>query len=445
MALRYRARPGRLLAVFMATAAFVAAFGGSAAFAVETAEDLASFEETFDQLQNTPVYKSACTETCHGNIAKTTNYSSAIIFQHGYHQLVACASCHPRFPHRADQTIERPSMQGCFDCHGLRHGPMGILASDACEDCHVTPKERLRPAFHTWDWAAKPHVDPANKEFNTKCAMCHDKASCDDCHQSEGVEWRPASWDYDSGDGCQACHGNAGLTKQSSAGQESFQVLGVDDSVHQGLSCGQCHPDYRYDDAPPASNVWTVNAGVACAECHADADALRAENPDLTDEQVEYLGKSVPEYQDSVHAEKLREGDYESATCASCHGGHFIYSLQTATGEARMQQSAYRVCARCHNEEYGTYNDYYHGKAYKAGTPDAPACWDCHESHNVKPSDDPESSMSTTNKGETCGQEGCHSGSDEEFAAASGELIHEAQTETEANPIVQFISGVFGE
>lgn len=432
MAQRFRARPGRLLVLALSIVA-VLALGASSAYAIEEPGDALTFEQLFQKLQNTPVYEEACTETCHGNISKTKNYSSAIIFQHGYHKLVPCDSCHPKFPHRADQTIERPTMKGCFDCHGVRHGPDGIIATDKCEDCHVTPKERLRPAFHVWGWSGQPHVKPAEEAFSSRCAMCHKPDSCTECHDAEGIKWSPPNdnWAFDPGDGCYGCHGSATLLKTSSGTPKSYQVTGIDESVHREVTCQQCHQDYRYDDLPAPTPMWTVNAGMACRDCH-------QKSTDTT------LSAPVPEYDRSVHAEKISEGNYDSATCASCHGGHFIYSLQTAVGAARMQGSAYRTCARCkqHGDEYVTYNDYYHGKAYKQGNPDAPACWDCHASHAVLPSDDASSAVSDENTGETCGQEGCHKGSTEEFGAEAGQLIHEQQVITDENPVLQFLKGL---
>lgn len=433
MAIKSGARPGRLLALALIAAAFAAALGGGVAIAAEAPEDPVTIEQVFEQLQNTPVYKEACTTTCHGNIAQTKNYASAIIFQHGYHQLVACSSCHSRFPHRPEATIERPTMQGCFDCHGVRHGPMGIIATDKCEDCHVTPKERLRPAFHTYDWAGKAHVDPSNKEFNTKCAMCHKPSSCTDCHDYEGVNWTPAKgWDYDSTDGCLACHGSATLSKTAQGGVKSFTVTGVMDSAHSDLSCQSCHTDYRYDDKPGVSELWTINAGQACADCHA-----KSENKESR--------QAVEEYQQSVHAQQLAEGNTDSATCASCHGGHFIYRLDTELAQARMHGSSYRTCARCHDEEYGTYDDYYHGAAYKAGAPDAPACWECHGSHKVLPNEDKESTISEENVAATCGTEGCHTGTSAKFGADAAELIHDKVKAEESNPLLKLISGFGGE
>lgn len=413
---------------------FAATMGAGAAFAAEVPkEEEQSFEQLFLELQDTPVYKDACTKTCHANLAKTDNYAAAIIFKHGYHQLVPCSSCHPRFPHRADAKIERPTMQGCFECHGLRHGPMGEIATGACEDCHVTAKERLRPAFHTYDWAGAPHVEPANEEFNTRCAMCHTPETCTDCHEDDDIEWEPASWAYDAGDGCLACHGSATLNKQSGLGMKSYAVSGLTDSAHTDLTCQQCHPDYRYDDAPQ-SPLWTINAGNACKECHRTAEDGKWK-------------ATVEEYERSTHAEAIADGNYDSATCASCHGGHFIYRLDTEAARSRMHLSAYRVCARCkqHGDQYDTYDDYYHGKAYKAGNPSAPSCWDCHGDHDIQPSTDKTSLVSPENVGPTCGQEGCHSGSDEQFGEVASELIHSKVKAQEENPLLNLIARITGQ
>jgi len=116
-----------------------------------------------------------------------------------------------------------------------------------------------------------------------------------------------------------------------------------------------------------------------------------------------------------------------------------------------LHQSAYRVCARCHNSptspggaRYDSYNDYYHGKAYKQGAPDAPACWECHGSHDIQPSSDPASLMSTKNRGATCGQEGCHKGSNEEFGEQAKELIHQKVQAEESNPLLRLIANITG-
>ena len=440
MAHSNKARPGRLLAIALAAAALLAALGGGTAFAAdeELSLDPAAVQQLFQELQSSPVIQQTCSG-CHGNIADTDNYSSEIIFTHANHIMLQCSSCHTRFPHRPEGT-SRPVMKGCFDCHGLSHGPMGELATGECSDCHQTDAARLRPAFHTYDWSGKAHVAPANAEFNTRCAMCHtDPATCTDCHDNLGIKWSPAKWGYDSGAGCLSCHGNPLLQKQGLAGGKSFEVSGLEQSVHQDLTCQECHNDFNYDETPPATQLWTLNASKACADCHT--------NPNTGDAELDKrLSEPVELYNKSIHATALEDGKTDSATCGSCHGGHFIYSTETVAGQARMHQSSYRVCARCkqHGDEYDTYDDYYHGKAYKTGAPDAPACWDCHMSHDILPQDDPVSAVSDENVGDTCATEGCHTGSSDEFGAEAAALIHQKAQAEQENPLLRLIANLTG-
>ncbi len=248
------------------------------------------------------------------------------------------------------------------------------------------------------------------------------REDCTTCHDDKGVVWSPTTgWAYESGDGCQSCHGSSNLLKQDRGIAKSFQVSGLEDSIHRDITCQQCHPDYRYDDKPAATKLWNVNAGIECGVCHQNAKDEKNRAP-------------VAAYEKSIHAEKIREGDYNSATCGSCHGGHFIYSLDTDAAKARMHGSALRVCARCHVEQYASYDDYYHGRAYKQGALDAPACWQCHKSHDVLPKAVPASSVSEKNVGATCAQEGCHKGSNEQFGADAGSLIHRKSEASESQP-----------
>ncbi len=418
-----RRGPGRLLSLAVAIFAFAAVVG----FATQaSAVSIGIDDETLTIDVGGEVFSEKC-DPCHANIADTGNYAQEIIFSHGYHQLIACNGCHTRFPHRPEGT-ETPKMQGCFACHGLNHGPMGELATGECEDCHNTPEERLYPSFHTRDWELEPHVAPGERQLQTLCMMCHDQAWCDDCHDDEFIVWEPeVPFEYESDGGCLACHGDENLTKTSEGRPKSFQVLGVDDSAHRDTTCQQCHQDYRYDDKIMPTPLWYVNAGFACASCH------EAEDPE---------SMVVADWENSVHGMEVADKNYDSATCSSCHGGHYIRRLDTPAAEAALHASAYRVCARCHLEEYNSYDDYYHGAAYKTGAGDAPACWDCHGAHDILPSADEDSMMSDERKPETCGQEGCHGGSGDSFVEDAGSLIHQKIEARESNPLRRFFSGI---
>lgn len=417
MAGRREARPGRLASILVAAALFVAVLS-AATMALAEGPDITALQQ---QLYSGPVFEQKCFP-CHTDISQSK--SSEIIFSHGYHNLIPCSSCHTRFPHGVNGVVtQKPVMKGCWDCHGLRHGPQGALATGECQKCHRTPRERLRPKFHTADWKYKPHVAPSLKEMNTKCAMCHTLKQCDDCHFQFGISWKPdTAIAYDAEDGCEACHGNASLTKISNGELKSYQVTGVQDSAHKDLSCQACHQDFRYDDTAAPTKVWNVNAGLACASCH--------------DHE-----KITKEYYGSIHGKELIKGNLETAVCSSCHGGHYIkLTKKDPVAKAELHAAAYRVCARCHKEQYDSYDDYYHGAAYKRGAADAPACWECHGSHSILPSADASSLVSAANLPKTCKE--CHTGSETSFTEGAKQLIHQKKTAQSENWLVQQLSKV---
>lgn len=416
-------------AVAIAVLAALLASGASAFAAGDLPSDMTVQEQLalLEMLGESPVFEAGC-HACHGSLVqKDEGRISEIIFSHGYHRgQFDCSVCHSKFPHSPAGT-RRPTMDGCFACHGLRHGPVGIVATDKCEDCHRTRRDRLRPGFHTPDWARKPHVKPSLDELQTKCMMCHDGGFCDDCHEAEYIRWTPeVPYIYDPQEGCMSCHAQPSMLRVGPGGAtRSLQVTEIDASAHSSLSCVQCHVDFKYADGLDATPMWRVNAGLACQKCHDHAEQAAA-------------------YEASVHWTGIQSGNYDSATCASCHGGHQIQRLDTQAAKTALQASAYEVCARCHEEYYDTYNDYYHGKPYKRGTPDAPACWDCHEAHTVLPSKDPSSSVSPARTPETCGREGCHRDTSEAFVEAARGLIHKKDDAVSANPVLRFLANLFG-
>lgn len=371
-----------------------------------------------------PVYASTC-KACHAEIAEGKN--PLVEFSHATHMVYACSSCHEAFPHTPTGTTV-PDMKSCWNCHGLRHGPMGLIAGYECVQCHGDNVGKMRPAFHVRDWAETPHVQPALDEQRTSCMMCHDQTWCDDCHKKERVVWRTSTpFTYDAENGCQACHGYENLSKVSADGVKSYYVTGIEKSAHRDNTCTQCHPDFNYTDEPPATPLWQINAGLACQECHDHEDVTAI-------------------YVESIHGKLIAEGDFTSATCASCHGGHDIARLDTPEAELALRLSGQQTCGApgCHPDEYESYNDYYHGAPYKAKATDAPACWHCHGAHEVRAMDDPESLMYRANAAETCGQEGCHYGSGESFIENSYDLIHgEAETRAE-NPILRWFRSLTG-
>lgn len=359
-----------------------------------------------------PVDRTKC-DPCHARIADAKN--PRIIFKHAFHMLISCEACHTQFPHQPDKTI-KPQMAQCMACHGLRHGPSGLMASDVCADCHRVPPRR--PSTHrSAGWTGKGHVRPARQATQTDCMLCHRRSFCEGCHRRRGVRAKPAAdYVYDSGRACLACHAVPTLSALSHGKPKSFFVKEalLTESVHSSVSCNECHSDFRHFQDVASTRSYIFNASVSCMAdaCHGSKAA--------TDQVKAYLG--------SVHGQRYQKGTQRTATCGGCHGGHDIYKLSTDLGKKALRTESEKVCGSdpgCHKKKYEEYNDYYHGAAYKKGAPDAPSCWQCHGAHEVLPSEDASSWVSANMLPVTCGS--CHQGAQEKFADYA-KLIHKTTT-----------------
>ncbi len=382
-----------------------------------------------------PVISLSCTP-CHARIAD--NKIPNIKFSHAAHILYECSACHSKFPHQPEGTTI-PGMKECWSCHALQHGPQGVMASGDCGiKCHMTDAKR-RPKFHTADWKGKPHVQPGVKDLQTTCMRCHDKKWCEDCHLAAKIYWVPEKpYIYDPGsEGCMACHGG-------NLPRLKGPVAGIDASAHRDTRCIDCHPDFKYEaTTKDATVLWKVNAGLACRTCH------------LKTKQTKAKLDSIMAYDTSIHAKAIEKKNYKSATCESCHGGHDIERLATPAAKRRIRLSGEKMCAACHQSAWDSYNDYYHGAAYKKGSLDAPTCWDCHDGkHGALQVKDPKSAASPERLGATCGGKGlkgsdgnallCHEGANSDFAESAKALIHGYDKARKDNPILTFRSKVFG-
>lgn len=124
-------------------------------------------------------------------------------------------------------------------------------------------------------------------------------------------------------------------------------------------------------------------------------------------------------YRNSVHGQKAAEGNLDVPTCVTCHGSHYISSIQAL----RLQGQAIDAlllqdCAKCHADaklmakyglpldRYSTYEESYHGRGDKFGSTIVARCASCHGSHAILPASDPLSSVNPNNLGKTCGK--CH-------------------------------------
>ncbi len=121
-------------------------------------------------------------------------------------------------------------------------------------------------------------------------------------------------------------------------------------------------------------------------------------------------------------------------------------SQKDKEGLLAIRASSKEMCgkSKCHSKSYNSYNDYYHGRAYKAGAIDSPTCWDCHGTHKVLPAKDDNSAVSSakltatskTNLAKTCQK--CHPDSSNNFAEY-GKLIHGSTEVRKQNIAMHYI------
>lgn len=195
---------------------------------------------------------------------------------------------------------------------------------------------------------------------------------------------------------CLECHGE----KDAEPHIDGALFLG---SVHADNQCTSCH-----DDIKEATHDVPLKK-VSCSDCH-----------DLESEV----------YLRSSHGQALRQGRDQAATCKDCHGdSHHIVSSKNPASPIHHANIA-TTCARCHGDtetmrKYNlnqltpidSYEHSVHGMANKNGSA-AATCTDCHGSHNLLRSTDPQSKLYWQNIPATCGK--CH----ENIAQTYSRSIH---------------------
>ena len=240
--------------------------------------------------------------------------------------------------------------------------------------------------------------------------------------------------------GCLVCHGDPNLAK---VGAETTSSIFVDvallqESAHEkDTPCTGCHLNFAYT-APhvkaEGTEDWISAARLACKNCHTDAFSEYANGSHSLASQP---GKTATE----TVAARVAAGKPERVPlCGDCHGGHAIPAADDVSGQRVLHLSGARMCGPCHEREADSYNDYYHGRAYKRGSLDAPSCWDCHGYHKILPSSDRLSPTHPNQLSLTCGQTGCHDGADETFIEYA-ELVHGDRAIREANPLLSVVQG----
>ena len=131
----------------------------------------------------------------------------------------------------------------------------------------------------------------------------------------------------------------------------------------------------------------SVHAGEGCAACHSALEdghdkqprkiaSRRALATELMEQCRDCHGKTMKQYEDSVHSALVRAGSDKAPLCTDCHNPH-------ATRSAKDQGSGQALaapCAKCHDGISKALAASVHGQ----GGQEALVCKDCHRTHDVK-------------------------------------------------------------
>ncbi len=270
-------------------------------------------------------------ESVSGYVNKSKLMSSA-------HAAFACTTCHTEFSDNQHPKRNLQSLQ-----------QYKVRASLSCRRCHKDDQILTRPV----------HNEILTREKEGTPAICVD---CHGPHTTVRVKRIKALGN--EANLCLRCHQQKVHVKfqngENLAVSVDPQLLAV--SVHNKLSCSDCHYGFSSEDHPKRNfrtrRDMTIASAELCRRCHFD---------------------KYTKFQDSIHYVKLSQGNLEAPVCTDCHDSHAI----SAAGKERFVSAS--RCKRCHLEIFTVYAKSVHGGAMlNEHNKDVPICVDCHTTHDIK-------------------------------------------------------------
>jgi hypothetical protein len=229
--------------------------------------------------------------------------------------------------------------------------------------------------------------------------------------------------------GCLVCHGDENLIRLREDEIVSFYVdpAQLEAGPHATVQCSGCHLDFAFTlphvqeaeewqtrPSPPARTATRTSTSSTVRACIGPMWATARR-------QMQPRSRSAVTATVRTTSWRLSTAPKDSGPCGI-----------TPT----------KICGRCHEDYWGTYSDYYHGRGFKAGAHDAPSCWDCHGYHDIRPSDDRLSMVHESRLAETCtGGDACHDDVNDGYLDYA-ELIHGQREVYEQNPLFAFFNRI---
>jgi hypothetical protein len=295
---------------------------------------------------------------CHPDIDKFL--PGRVIFAHADHlrRNYDCTVCHRQFGHGAE-SISRPPMQTCYQCHGLVHAAKGLVATEECGKCHPMGFE-LKPPDHTEVFMKGQHGKLANAD-PSYCSMCHKPDFCVTCHQGRKLlktgglskvvvpaSHKKAVWakthgvDYLAQKGsCGACHDSVSCTTchYTPMPHPTDWLAGHGKQTHEvpadQRDCNVCHTDR--DNCQQCHHSKVANAELVAANCTPCHEMMKQQPA------TGIKHKGFAEHAVHFDVAKKKGRPY---TCDDCHVG---FGTASKKSSAELQQGHdLRLCYACH-------------------------------------------------------------------------------------------------
>lgn len=217
----------------------------------------------------------------------------------------------------------------------------------------------------------------------------HQELTCTDCHTD--ITSLPHPEKLKPPD-CGQCHSD--VQKKYAM---SIHGKAVTSGISKAAHCWDCHGRHDILSATnPSSTVYPQNLPSTCGKCHNSAEMAKEYNIPISN--------PFQLYEKSIHAAALKEG-LPAATCSNCHGSHDILPMNVTTSTIAKANIPH-TCSQCHPDEYKDYIQSSHWKAFQQGIQNAPVCTDCHAEHTILSKDNPHSPIYPLNVPMTCTD--CH-------------------------------------
>ena len=204
-------------------------------------------------------------------------------------------------------------------------------------------------------------------------------------------------------------------------------------------------PHAAYDISFHAKAIQNGTKAATCLDCHArnndTTTLLPASDPKSTINRAnisETCGRChgdksimqgsgisnrpVLSYRESVHAQAIARGNLSAAVCTDCHNSHDVLPASNPQSSIAMTRIP-STCGKCHQGETAEFVQSIHGQAVTRGVSRAPVCTNCHGIHKIiRPLEAGTATASSAVATESCAS--CHEGValTQEFGVAGGRV-----------------------